>query len=110
MVFFSSHQITIKRLRSFGTNKYAYSATFTAYPADIQPAALDRSELFGGRIGKTYEAWVADDVDVKEGDQILAENSELRTRLYSVKAVSTWHGAGLLDHRHLILISQDDDR
>lgn len=101
-VFFQSHSITIRRLRPFGAAKQNFSATYTAYQADIQPLGGARVNDVGGRIGKTYEAFVDATVDVREGDQI---DDGYGTR-YSVKAVSYFHGAGLLDHKYLILESQ----
>ena len=97
-IFFQSHEITIRRVRSIGNRKSNYSATYTVYDADIQPIEGPRLNQVGGRIGKTYEAYIDPEIDVKEGDQI--DSGGVR---YSVKAVSYWHGAGLLDHKHLIL-------
>lgn len=98
-VFFESHQITIRRLRSIGSGvKKSFSATYTVYGADLQPIEGPRINDVGGRIGKTYEAWVDSEIDIREGDQI--DSGGIR---YSVKAVSHYHGAGLLDHKHLIL-------
>jgi hypothetical protein len=99
-VFFESHQITIRRLRPAGAIKQAYSATYTAYGADVQPIEGPRINDVGGRIGKTYEAWIDSEIDIREGDQI--DSGGVR---FSVKAVSHYHGAGLLDHKHLILES-----
>lgn len=100
-LFFASHEITIRRLRQYGQNKQTYSATFTAYQADIQPMDLSRSNLAGGRIGAMFEAFVEEDVDIREGDQLVSGGYT-----YSVNAVSHYQGAGLLDHRHLILVKQ----
>ena len=100
-VFFASHQITIRRLRPFGSAKQNFSATYTVYGADLQPLEGQRANDAGGRIGKTYEAFVDPNIDVREGDQI--DSNGYR---YSVKAVSLYQGAGLLDHRHLILEQQ----
>lgn len=100
-LYFASHQIVIRRLRPFGAAKQNFSATYTAYAADIQPIEGARVNDVGGRIGKTYEAFVDATVDVREGDQIDANGYR-----YSVKAVSTYQGAGLLDHKHLILEQQ----
>lgn len=101
-IFFQSHQITIRRLRPFGAAKQNFSATYTAYNADIQPIEGQRVNDVGGRIGKTYEAFVDATIDIREGDQI-DDGSGVR---YSVKAVSYYHGASLLDHKHLIIESQ----
>ena len=101
-VFFASHQITIRRLRPFGAAKQNFSATYTAYSADIQPLQAPRVNDVNGRIGKTYEAFVDATVDVREGDQIDAAGVR-----YSVKAVMYFHGAGLLDHKQLIIESQN---
>lgn len=101
MVFFPSHSIIIRRLRPYGAAKQNFSATGTVYPADIQPAAPGRVNDVGGRIGKTYMAWVDPDCIVKEGDQL--DSGGVR---YSVKAVSYYHGAGLLDSKELIIESQ----
>ena len=102
-IYFPSHTITIRRERNFGGGiKFRFSATYTAYPADLQPLEETRVNLVDGRIGKTYEAWVDSGVDIKEGDQIVTSG-----KTYSVQAVSTFQGAGLLDHKSLILIQQD---
>jgi hypothetical protein len=101
-IFFPSHAITIRRLRSIGSGKSNYSATFTGYYADIQPVGPDRIDQVNGRLGQTYEAWVDATVNVKEGDQV--DSGGVR---YSVKAVNYFHGAGLLDHKYLLLVSQD---
>lgn len=103
-VFFKSHQITIYRNRKVGSsNRFSISATFTSYSADIQPASQERIEMSGGRFGKTYLAIVDVDVDIKENDQIQVVGGAR----YSVKGVSTWRGAGLLDHKELIISAQD---
>ena len=101
MVYFASHQITIRRLRPFGAAKQNYSATYTAYGADIQPMQGQRLNDAGGRIGKTYEAYIDPGIDIREGDQIDSDGTR-----YSVKAVMYYHGAGLLDHKQLIIESQ----
>lgn len=103
-IFFKSHEIIIHRQRARGTDKWAFSATFTGYQADIQPVTVERAELYGGRVGKVFTGWVDVLVDVKEGDQIVSGG-----RRYSVRTVSTFQGAGLLDHKEIILMSQDDD-
>lgn len=102
MVYFPSHSIIIRRERNLGGLKYGYSATFTAYQADIQPVEAERTEFVGGTVGKTYEAFVDPSVSVKEGDQISSGG-----KIYSVSSVSSFQGAGLLDHKSLIIVSQD---
>ncbi len=101
MIFFASHQITIRRLRTFGQNKQNYSATFTAYSADIQPLDMVRTNQAGGRIGATFQGFVDPGVDVREGDQISSSGYT-----YSVKAVMSYQGAGLLDYKELLLVKQ----
>lgn len=102
-VFFASHDITIRRLRKTSGYSSNYSSTYTSYVADIQPADIDRVGFGdGGRIGTLYEAWVNSEVPVKEGDQISSSG-----QLYSVKSVNYYRGAGLLDHKHLVLVAQD---
>ena len=100
-VFFPSHSIIIRRLRPYGAAKQNFSATYTGYSANIFPIQGARVNDVGGRIGKTYEAFVDATVDIREGDQIDSNNIR-----YSVKAVSLYQGAGLLDHKHLILETQ----
>lgn len=102
-LYFKSHEITIYRSRHQGNNKYTYSATLTAYQADIQPIDPQRVDSVGGRIGKTWIAFVSTTVDVKEGDIIVSGGVR-----YGVKGVSSWQSAGLLDHKELILTSQDN--
>lgn len=103
-LFFSNHEIQIYRHRRIGSSdRYGMSATFTAYPADIQPATQQRVEFVQGRIGATFTAFVDATVDIKESDQIVTEDG----KRYSVKGVQRWEGAGLLDHIELTLTSQD---
>lgn len=104
-VFFRNSEITIYRQRRKGsTNRFGMSATYTAYPADIQPAAKERIEMTNGRFGKTYQAFIDASVDIKEGDQVVTTGDSKR---YSVTGVSKWSGAGLLDHIELIITAQD---
>lgn len=107
-LFFSSHEINIYRRRRIGsTNRFAMSATFTAYNADIQPASRERIEMVEGRLGKTWSAYTDVSVDVKEGDQLAVTDKNGNTARYSVRGVSTWDGAGLLSHKELVIVSQD---
>lgn len=101
MIFFQSHQITIKRNRNIGGNRYAMSATYTAV-MDLQPASPDRVELINGRFGAAFQAFVDISVDVKEGDQLSVEG-----KIYAVKGVQVYDGAGLLSHKELLLMSED---
>lgn len=104
-IFFASHEITIYRRRRIGaTNRYAMSATFTAYNADIQPAGVERIEMVAGRFGSVFDAYVDESVSVREGDQVVDTTTGKR---YSVKGVTQWHGASLLGHTQLILVSLD---
>lgn len=103
-LFFQNHQITIYRnRRKGGTNRFGMSATFTAYPADIQPASQQRTEFVAGRIGSTYTGFIDATVDIQEGDYVQTEDG----KRYAVKGVQIWAGAGLLDHIELLLTSQD---
>lgn len=103
-IFFPNHTIQIYRRRRKGTSdRYGVSATFTAYQSDIQPASQERTEFVQGRIGSTFTAFVDTTADVKESDQIRTEDG----KVYSVKGVQKWQGAGLLDYIELILTSQD---
>lgn len=105
MVFFPSHEITIRRLRKVSGSPYSsnYSATYTVYDGDIQPADVDRVQLVdGGRIGSVYECWLDPEIPVQEGDQV-----ESNGQRYSVKSVNYYRGAGLLDHKHCILVAVD---
>ena len=78
------------------------SATLTAYPADIQPASIERTQSVDGRIGNIFDAFVDADVDIKEGDQVVADNKR-----YAVRGVSRFEYAGLLDHIELTLEKTD---
>ncbi len=107
-VFFRSHEITIYRHRRIGsTNRFAMSATFTVYDADIQPATRERIEMVDGRFGKVWSAYIDPTIDVKEGDQLAVTDKNSVTVRYSVRGVSTWDGAGLLSHKELVIVSQD---
>jgi nucleoid-associated protein YejK len=102
-LFFTNSEISIYRYtKKAGADRYTMSATFTVFLADIQPASQERVEFVQGRIGKTFVAYLDSSIDAKEGDEI-----RVGTKVYSVKAVSKWQGAGLLDHVELILTSQD---
>lgn len=104
-VFFKSHQITIYRQRRIGsTHRYSMSATGTVWPADIQPASAQRQESINGRFGAVFTAFVDVDCDVKEGDQI-----DVSGKRYNVKGAAVYRGAGLLDHKELLLTSEDAD-
>lgn len=105
-VYFASDEIEIYRRRRIGsTHRYSVSATLTAYQIDIQPETRpDRLEMSGMRYGTQWVAFIAADVDIKEGDELRLTDTGKR---YGVKGVQTWAGAGLLDHKELILVSQD---
>lgn len=103
VLFFKNSEITIFRSRRIGSsNRYSVSATYTAYQADIQPASQERTEFVSGRIGATFTAFVEATVDIREGDYVHVD-----TKVYAVKGVQNWEGAGLLDHIELTLTSQD---
>lgn len=103
-IYFKNHEIQIYRKRRVGSsNRFTISATFTAFSADIQPATRERIEMFGGRFGAMFTAFVDVSIDVRENDQVVTEDG----KKYSVKGVQVWAGAGLLDHKELVLIAQD---
>jgi len=105
MIFFNQSEITIYRRRKKGSSdRYAMSATFTAYNADIQPASSERIEEVGGRFGALFTAFVDANVDIKEGDQVKIIGTN---KTFGVKGVQKWQGAGLLDHIELVLESRD---
>lgn len=80
------------------------SATFTAYNADIQPESRsERLEMADGRFGTVWTAYIDEDVNIKEGDQVIDGDG----KKYSVKSVVKWQGAGLLSHQELTLVSRD---
>lgn len=107
-LFFSSDQIQIYRRRRKGnTDRVALSATFTAYQSDIQPASPERIEMVQGRFGATFTAFVDTNVDIKEGDQVHVTSGEFEGKVYSVRGVQNWQGAGLLDHIELVLVAVD---
>ena len=108
MIFFKNHEIQIYRRRRKGSSdRYAMSATFTAYQSDIQPASQERTEFVQGRFGATYTAFVDATVDIKEGDQAHIIGGIYGGKVFAVKGVQTWQGAGLLDHLELVLVSID---
>lgn len=103
-LFFTNDQITIYRNRKIGSsNRFSMSATFTGYNIDIQPASDQRTEFVNGRIGQTFVAYIDSSVSIKEGDKVVTAAG----KRYSVKGVANWSGAGLLDHKELILTSDD---
>lgn len=103
-LFFRNHEIVIFRRRRKGSSdRYGMSATFTVFNTDIQPASQERVEFVQGRIGATFTAFVDATVDIREGDYVHTEDG----KVYAVKGVQVWEGAGLLDHIELTLTSQD---
>lgn len=104
VLFFKSHQIQIYRQRRIGsTNRFTMSATFTSYYADIQPEGLpERIQMANSRVGSVFRAYVEVNVNIKEGDQVVANGKR-----YSVKGVQKWENASLLDSLELMLVSQD---
>ncbi len=104
-LYFPNNSIQIYRKRRIGTaHRFSISATGTVWQSDIQPASQTRQESISGRFGAVFTAFVEVDCDVKEGDQIHVIGD---TKVYSVKGVSIWRGAGLLDHKELLLTSED---
>jgi hypothetical protein len=83
------------------------SATFTGLSADIQPASQERTEFVSGRIGATFTAFIDTNIEVKEGDQVRIYSGTYANKVFSVKGIQRWEGAGLLDHQELVLTSQD---
>lgn len=104
-VFFNSHDIQLyRRRRISNTDRFSLSATLTVIQADIQPASRERVEMVDGRYGAVWDCYMDSSIDIKEGDQAIDTATGKR---YSVKAVNDWSGAGLLDHKEIILVSQD---
>jgi hypothetical protein len=94
-LFFPSHTFTLKRRRRIGSSdRFAVSATYSAIPADVQPADRERTDFFGGRFGQIYSGFFDISVDLKEGDMLV----DATGRKFAVKGVQRWAGAGLLDH------------
>lgn len=106
-LYFTNSQIRIYRFRQVGSSqRWSISATFTAYEATIEPATPQRTEMASGQIGHVFTGFVSIDADVKEGDQLRIIGDD---KIYNVKGVSRWEGAGLLDHLELTLIAEDDN-
>lgn len=107
-LFFVNHQIQIYRRRRKGTSdRYGLSATFTAYSADIQSMSPDRAQYVQGRFGATFDAYLDTSADIKEGDQVHVIGGIYDGKVFSVKGVEHWEGAGLLDHTHIVMVAQD---
>ncbi len=106
-ISYQNHSITVYRNRRINTtNRFAMSATFTPYAADIQPAAADRQQLAPERYGAVFSAFVDSSDDIKEGDQVHDDSG----KVYSVRGVQKWDGGGGfadLDHLELTLIALD---
>lgn len=105
MTHFTNATFEIFRKRRIGvTNRYAMSATLTAYQGDIQPESRpDRLQMQAGSVGSVWTAFVDTSVDIREGDEIHIIDTD---KVYSVKAVIEWNG-NLQDHKELTLMSQD---
>lgn len=103
-LYFTNADITIYRQRRIGSNhRFSISATFTVYPADIQPASPERTQFAGGTVGHIFTGFVNTDCVVKEGDEIRTDGG----KVYTVKGVNTWQSAGMLDHKELTLVAKD---
>ena len=84
------------------------SATGTVQPIDITPASLERTEFENSAIGKTYTGYCEQDLNIKEGDEIVVtDTSDLNNKRFSVKGVSRWEGYGIVDCKELTLVSKD---
>ena len=55
-----------------------FSATFTAYPADIQPLTLPVPNQTNGGMGSMFECYLDGSVPIAEGDQIDANAKALQ--------------------------------
>lgn len=107
-VFFQNHEIQIyRRRRRAGTDRFAVSATYTAYKADIQPTSPERAQLENGRYGAVYDAYVETTANVKEGDEVRIIGGTYAGKVFGVKGVAHWDSAGMLDHTQLVLVSKD---
>lgn len=105
VLYFSSHDLEVYRHRRKGLfDRYGMSVTLTVVDADIQPTDPDKIPMGSGSYGTVYDAYVDQDIDIKEGDQVVDTSNNKR---YSVKGVTDWKGAGLLDYRELTLVSMD---
>lgn len=105
-LYFPTTTFEVFRKRRIGfTNRWAMSATLTAYAADIQPEARpERVQMEGGRVGSLWVAYVDASVDIREGDEIHIVDTG---KVYSVKGVIEYSGANLLDHKEVTLMSRD---
>lgn len=103
-VFFKNKRIQVYRNRQKGnTNRYGMSATGTVWNADIQPAGGTRQQFLIQQYAATHTAFVDAGMDVKENDKVYATDG----KIYTVKGVQIWDGAGLLSHQQLFLTSRD---
>lgn len=64
-----TNQLVISRLTTVSGYKKAY-ATATACIANIQPLSLQKTQLYGGAMGKTFTIYVDGNVDIEEGDRL----------------------------------------
>lgn len=104
-IYFNSHDIQIYRHRRKGSsNRFGMSATLTVVSADIQPMTQERTNLFDGKYGQMWDTFMDSSIQIKEGDQCVDTATNKR---YSVRSVTQWSGAGLLDHKEVVLVSMD---
>lgn len=111
-LYFTNSQIIILRSRRIGSShRVSMSATFTAMPADIQPASPERTEFINGRPGTVYLGFVGVDHRIYEGDRlvVLNDNNTRSSKRYEVRSVQSWQGAGMLDHYELTLVSEQSN-
>jgi len=59
-----------------------------------------------GQLGHVFTAFVDTDVNVMESDELRIVGSD---KIYTVRGVNRWQGAGLLDHIELVLVRKDDN-
>jgi hypothetical protein len=86
MKYFLDKTIRIRRLRPIsGTIRSAYSATSTAYVANIQQPNPDRQLMYSDQIGKVFECFCELNNSIRsarEGDKVIQGSDE-----YTVRAV-----------------------
>jgi len=104
-LYFSNATITIRRNRRIGSaDRYSMSATFTAYPATIEPILPERQQYYPGAPGHNFTGFVDVNTPVKENDEIVNVSDGKK---YTVRGINIWQGAGLLDHKELTLVAKD---
>lgn len=96
----TTKQIIITRLTTTTGNRRAY-ATLTAAFAEIQQLSVEKTNLYNGAMGKTFQCYVDPSVSILEGDSLRETSTG---NIYKVKTGGvTRRSMGSIDYLSVIM-------